>query len=223
MRGEITIDRLPVATVGNQVLVRVHDIFSGFTTKGGIQLVNLTDEEAWADSQQFNISEFAVRKGEVVVVPERIHKGSFDYSTVCEVEPGDTVYWSLISFKDHVPLNHDGVKYLLVDYHELLLKQSNGSLQPINGNGLFLPVSKEEQLLAYTVQTKVTDEWVLWKKPKEQVVYDRADRNFEHIWEEGDHVRLLVGSNPFKVEGDIRKELGADIYACPMKYIICTV
>lgn len=224
MRNEITIKTLPTKVVNNRVLVEVEDVFTSFKTDSGIELVNLTEHDSWSDSNQFNISEFVMRYGKVVLVPEIITQGSFSYNTKPEISVGDIVFWNLISFQDHIPLRLGKKVYLLVDYHEIHAKETpDGYLIPVNGFGLFLPVSETITALSYTQEQGVTDEWELYAKPENPVEYENTDRNASDIWEVGDRVRLLVKQSPYKLEGTIRKKLLMDLYACPMNYIICTV
>jgi hypothetical protein len=222
MRNEIRIEELPTKVINNKVLVHVNDIFSGFTTKNGIKIVNLTLDDSWGDSKEYNISEFVMRYGTVIHVPEVITKETFNYETKVEVQEGDIVYWNLISFADHLPIVHNKKLYLLVDYHELLARKRNDEITPINGYALFTPVSKEKNYLDYKVKTDVTDEWILEKLPDYIPVYDKNSRHPSGVWEEGDKVRILVRTSPFKLEGTIHKTLDEDLYACPVSYIICT-
>jgi len=223
MRNQIYIDSLPTAMVNNKVLVGVEDTFEGFKTKGGIELVNLTEPDSWADSKQFNISEFVMRNGKVLLVPKVITKGSFTYNTDCELEIGDTVWWNLISFQNHVPLIYNRKLYLMVDYHEILARKRDGKITPINGMGLFTPVAKTSTALSYCVQTGFSDEWILDTLPQRPLRYKDDRRSVSDIWAVGDKVRLLVGGSPFKLEGTINKSLEKELYACPMNYVICTV
>jgi hypothetical protein len=222
MRGQLTITKLPVKMVNNWVLVSVTDTFSGFKTKGGIDLVNLTVEDTWGDSSQYNISEFVMRRGTVLVAPKVATRGSFNWVTDIETQTGDTVFWPLSSFQGHIPLSYEGRAYLMVDYHELIARQRGGSVTPLNGYGLFKPVEEIKKALAYTIKNKVSDDWVLVKKPGKNVVYGKGLRIPASHWEEGEKVKLLVRQYPYKLEGDIDKSLPEDLYACPMNYIICT-
>lgn len=222
MRGELQINSLPVKMVNNHVLVLTEDKFSGFRTKGGIDVVNLTTDDTWGDSNQFTVSEFAMRRGQVILAPKTITKGSFSYETECEVQTGDIVFWNLASFQGHIPLKHDGKLYLMVDYHEILAYLRDGELTPVNGFGLFKPVKGEQKALQHTVTTKVSDDWVLHKKPVKTPVYSHAARSIASCWQPGDKVKLLVRQSPYKLEGNYDKSLPEDLYACPMNYIICT-
>ena len=222
MRDEINIDRLPKKTINNLVLVETEDIFNGFTTNGGIKLVNLTDKESWGDSKEFNISEFVMRYGKVVIAPETVTKGSFNYETEVEIKKGDIVFWNLISFANHIPLKYNDKLYLLVDYHEIIARERDGGLMPVNGFGLFSPVQKTEKALEYSVTSHISDEWVLETLPEKHVRYDDPDKKASGIWEQGDKVRLFVRQSPFKLEGTIRNKLEKELYACQMNFIICT-
>lgn len=223
MRGEIRISSLPKAVLNNKVLVGVVDTFETFITKGGINLVNLTMEDSWGDSNEYNISEFVMRHGQVILVPEVITKGSFNYKTEVELIPGDKVFWNLISFQNHIPLVHNKQLFLLVDYHEILARQRDGVVTPINGYGLFTSVEKTKNFLSYKVIDNCSDEWILKTLPEKNVKYDKGSRTVADCWEIGDKVHLLVHTSPFKLEGSINRSLDEELYACPMNYIICTV
>ena len=203
-------------------MVEVEDVFSSFETKSGIQLVNLTENDSWGDSNQYNISEFVMRYGKVVLIPEVITKGSFSYNTIPEIKKGDIVFWNLICFQDLIPLKFNEKLYLLVDYHELHAKESDGKLIPINGFGLFSPVSETFSALSYSKTQNISDKWILEELPENNVIYDDPDKNASDIWEKGDMVRLVVRQSPYKLEGTIRRKLDKELYACPMNFIICT-
>jgi len=223
MRNEITINTLPTKAINNRVLVEVEDVFTSFKTDSGIELVNLTENDSWSDSNQFNISEFVMRYGKVVLVPEIITRGTFSYETKPEINVGDIVFWNLISFQDHIPLRMGNKLYLLVDYHEIHAKETPDSdLIPVNGFGLFLPVSETITALSYSQTQGISDEWELFAKPESNVVYTNPERNASDIWEVGDKVRLRVRQSPYKLEGTIRRKLLMDLYACPMNFVICT-
>ena len=223
MRNEILIDHLPRKMVNNKVLVGLKDTFEGFTSNGGIKLVNLTEEDSWGDSIEFNISEFVMRHGKVILTPEVITKGSFGYETENELVPGDTVFWNLISFQSHIPFVYKKSLYLMVDYHEILARKRNGELTPINGYALFTPVGETLQALSYVIQKKITDEWELCRLPDKNVEYENKNRTVADCWEVGDHVRLLVQASPYKLEGNIQKTLDKEYFACPVNFIICTI
>jgi hypothetical protein len=223
MRNEININQLPTRVINNLVLVEVEDVFMSFTTGFGIQLVNLTENDSWGDSNEYNISEFVMRYGKVILAPEIITKGSFNYKTKVEIKTGDIVFWNLICFQDLVPLKFKNKLYLLVDYHEIHAKETpEGKLIPINGFGLFKPVSETFTALLYSKTKGISDEWILEAKPENNVVYDNPDRNASDVWENGDKVRLLVRQSPYKLEGTIRRKLEKELYACPMNFVICT-
>lgn len=221
MRGELFIEDMPIRMVNNMVLVGVEDTFAGFTTKGGIKLVNLTEEETWGDSKEFTISEFVMRYGKVMQLPNVITKGTFNYNTGCELRVGDTVFWSLVSFSQHIPIVYKRNLMLMVDYHEILARKRDNFVVPINGYGIFSPIGEERILLSHRINNEVSDDWVLEVKPEVNVKYDDNARPVSDIWDVGDHVKLLVRHSPYKLEGTINTLLDKKLYACPMNYIIC--
>lgn len=222
MRNELIVAKRPVRAVNNLVVVSVQDTFEGFRTRGGIELVNLTENDSWGDSGEYNISEFVMRYGTVEHVPEVISKGSYNYRTNVEVKRGDIVFWNLISFKDHIPIVVEKQLFLLVDYHELIARERDGEVTPLNGMGLFSPVELKQKIIAHTITAKLSDDWILEKLPDNKVVYDDHSRSDSDVWEVGDKVKLLVRQSPYKLEGTIRRRLEKELYACPIKYIICT-
>ena len=222
MREEIYIDKIPKKVINNQVLVGVEDTFDGFTSNGGIKLVNLTEKDSWGDSKEFNISEFVMRHGKVRLVPKSISMGSFSYATDVEIKPGDAVFWNLISFQNHIPLVYNNSLYLLVDYHEIIARERDGVITPINGYALFTPVSAEEKYLDYRINKAITTKWRLEVLPEKQVVHAIGARTAADIWDVGDVVQLLVGASPFKLEGTIKTSLDKNYFACPVNFIICS-
>jgi hypothetical protein len=221
MRNEILTSEIG-KPVNNKVLVEVEDTFSGFVSQGGIQLVNTVDGEAWGDNKGYNITEFIVRHGVVVGMPGVITSGSFDYETINELEIGDVVYWNSISFKSHQPIVCEGKKYLLVDYHEIILFIDKGIICPINGFVLLKAVPSEERALSYVVKKPITGKWEIYFKPLFHNTELNPKHEFTDIWSVGDIVHISVIDKPFKLEGDINKNIGIELYACYLRMVICS-
>lgn len=219
MRNEITTEKLG-RPVYNRVLVQVIDTFNEFKTKAGVAVVNAAHDEAWADSEQASITEFIPRHGIVHSLPKRITKGSFDYDTELEIEPGDIVYWNSISFKESIPLVYGKKKFLLVDYHELLLRIRYDKITPINGFALLRAVEKEEKVLSYTVQRNVTERWEIAYMPEKVNVELNKWNEFDNVWEVGDIVYLAVIDKPFKIEGFMNRYMDEVLYAIPLRMIL---
>lgn len=221
MRNELYLDKIG-RPIRNNILVEVIDTFEGFTTKTGINLVNATDKDAWGDSEKFNITEFIIRYGTVVKLPKKITAGTFDYDTENELVLGDTVYWNSISFREHTPIVVGDKKYLLVDYHEVILRIRNDNVTPINGFCLLLPIQEERTAFEYTVRTEKSNRWILYRKP-EKLVTELNPRNyFDDIWEIGETVYIQLIDKPYKLEGYINKTLRDNLYACPLRMIMCS-
>ena len=219
MRNELHVEKLG-KPVYNRILVSVIDTFDEFVSKGGVTLINSMAEGAWADSDIANITEYIMRHGVVVDLPDKVTSGSFDYDTDIEVKVGDIVYWNSISFKEHIPLVHEGKKYLLVDYHELLLRIRDDRITPVNGFALLRPIEKVATALAYTVVTPVTEQWEITHKP-ENLNWELSKHNkFYDIWEVGDIVHTMVRDMPFKLEGFINKVLKDQLYAVPLRMVL---
>lgn len=220
MRNELISDRFGIP-INNRVLVNVTDTFNSFISKGGIKLVNSVADDAWSDSYGYNITEFIIRHGTVCSLPEKIYPGDYDWDTDNELMIGDEVWWNSISFSSHIPIVIGDEKYLLVDYHELLMARRNGEIFPINGNVLLVPVPAEIRALDLIRVIKKTDIWEIFKKGK-LVKQLNPDNEFEDIWEEGEIIHSMVYDSPFQVEGDINKTLDLDLYACPLRMVLCT-
>lgn len=222
MRNEITVSQIG-RPIQNNVLIEVTDIFDEFTTSSGVVVVNAAHEEAWGDSAQYKISNFFIRHGKVVDIPDKIVPDSFDFIPEIEIMPGDEVYFNIIAFKDSQPIVFGDRKFLLVHYKEMYLRVRNGQITPINGYGVFTPVTEETKFGEYVSKKEVTDKWILRIKPDRYPIELNPRYHFDDIWSIGDRVMLKVLSRPFKVEGDFNKTLDKDLYCCPMRMIICEV
>jgi co-chaperonin GroES (HSP10) len=219
MRNEIHTDKIG-RPIRNKVLVEIEDTFEQITTKSGIVLPNLTDVETWADSRQYNISEFIPRQGKVVSLPEIITPGSFDYQTEAELQVNDVCYWNLVSFKSHIPIVCGEKKYLLVDYHEIICRVRDGVITPINGYCMLSPVSLETNALKFTRTEKITEKWKIHTMP-EKMPTELNPRYFcDTKWEVGDVVYIKVYKSPFKLEGDIVRHLSEPLYAILVRMIL---
>ena len=222
MRNEIIVESLGTPLM-SKILVKVVDTFDRFTSKGGIIIKNCANDEAWSDGEVYNITEFIPRHGEVVKMPRSINSHGYDYFTDCEIEVGDTVYWSIVSFENVTVLVCEGQRYVQIDYHALLIRIRNGKMLPINGNVLLSPVSKETKALSYTQTEKITDRWDIVQLSEKIPVSKIARRNGETDWEVGDRVILLVNRSPIKIEGDINKSLDREMYCAPWWMILVNV
>lgn len=221
MRNEIFTDRIG-RPVCNMVLVSVEDTFNEIKTDSGLILPNAAHADTWSRSPGYSFDEFAIRFGKVVSLPKVITAGSFDYETELEIEVGDTVYWNLMSFKNHIPVTCGDKKYLLVDYHEIIMKvDQKGQIEPLNGYCLFTPIAKEESFGVYKVTEEITEKWKIYQKPKSLNVELNPRYVFDDIWEVGDIVLLLVATHPFKIEGDLVKHLPVELFAAPLRMILC--
>lgn len=221
MRNELFSDKIGIPT-NNKVLVEVTDTFDSIITKLGIELPNMSHEDSWGDSPGYSFSEFIIRYGRVKATPRLITSGSFDYETNNELKINDIIYWNIVAFRDSQPIVVDNKKYLLVDYHEIILRVRDEAITPINGNCLFTPVQEEHTYGEYTHIVQKTKKWIIWRKP-EQLNKELNPRYYvDDIWEAGDEVYLQVMDKPFKIEGDIVKNLPVELYAAPLRMILCT-
>ena len=219
MRNEL-ITQIIGRPVRNKVLVEVTDIFNGIQRESGIYLPNHAHEEAWGRSPGFSLDEFFIRHGKVIAVPKIITHGTFDYETECELQEGDIAYWNISCFKDSQPVVMGDRKFLLVDYHEILIRVRDGVICPINGYALFTAIEEEERALVYTVKKK-KPKWTLYQKPEKLPVEHNPKYFYTDVFNAGDVVYLKVGDKPFKLEGEINKTLPIELYACPIRMILC--
>jgi co-chaperonin GroES (HSP10) len=222
MRNELITSKIG-KPLNNNVLIEVTDIFNEFVTKSGVIVFNAAHEDSWADSKEYKISNFFIRHGKVISIPDRLVPDSFDFETDIEVEPGDIVYFNIVAFKASQPLTMGDRKFLLVHYKELIVRVRNGQICPINGYGVFSPVKKESTFGIYTSVQDKTDKWILKIKPEKYPTELNDRYYFDDIWEIGDVVYLKVGDKPFKLEGELIKNLPEELYCCPMRMIIAEV
>jgi len=222
MRNEIQLEKLGKPLM-NKILVEIEDTSSEFTTKGGIIAKSDYDNEAWSDSIGHSVSEFIPRSGKVINTPRLITAYNYDYHTIREVEIGDIVFWNLICFAEMQVISCDGKKYVLCDYHDILIRLRNGVITPINGYVLLRPVSKETTALAYTKVQKVTDYWDIIKMPETIPISQVERRNSPTEWEVGDRVILMVFQSPFRIEGALNKVLEEDLYCAPVWMVLCSI
>ena len=223
VRNEIIVDKLGTPLM-SKILIKVQDTFDEFTTKGGIIAKSDVNKEAWSDSEGHNLSEFIPRHGEVVKMPRSINPYGWDYFTDCEIEVGDTVYWSIVSFENVTVLVYEGQRYVQIDYHALLIRIRDGKILPINGNVLFSPVPIEKKYLDHVVVEPITDRWTIYQLPEKVPVSKIARRNGDvSMWSKGDRVITLLNKALIKIEGDINKSLDKDLFTCPIFMILCNV
>lgn len=222
MRNEIAVSKIG-RPIQNNVLIEVTDIFDEFTTKSGVVVFNAAHEDAWGDSAQYKISNFFIRHGTVVRIPDRIVPDSFDFVPEIEIEPGDEVYFNIVAFKDSTPIVMDERKFMLVHYKEMYMSVRNGMIKPLNGYGVFSPVKSTIKFGHFESEKKVTNHWILRIKPHTYPAELNPRYHFDDIWEIGDKVMLKVLDKPFKVEGDFNRTLEEELYCCPMRMIMCSV
>lgn len=222
MRNEIEVDRLGIPVM-NKIFVKIQDIETEFTTKGGIIAKSDFAPDAWSNAEGHSVTEFIPRHGVVAAVPKIITAYGWDFDTDCEIQVGDTVFWSVGSFENHTVLCCNDEKFLSIDYHAILIRIRNGNILPINGNILLAPVAKEKTALRYTVAQKTSNLWDIVTMPEKIPVSKKPHRNGELPWSEGDRVILMVGMNAIKIEGDINKSLEKELYVIPWWMVLCDV
>lgn len=197
--------------LNNLVLVKIEDTFSEFTTKGGIELINHTGDDVWADSKDFTLSEHVPRHGTVISICNKINRESYTYETELEVKKGDEVYWGLSSFRDHFPIIYENENYLLLDYHTIIARMRGKDLLPVNTNILLSPIHEEFKALAYTKINKISKWWKVIAVPE-------IPKNIR--WDVGDKIFTIVGTAAMQLEGNLIKSIDKNIYAVPERFVI---
>lgn len=220
MRNEIPIDKLGIPVM-NQVFVKITDIEDSFKTKGGIIAKSDFVPEAWSNSEGHSVTDFIARSGVVAAIPKIITSHGYDYETECEIQVGDTVFWSIGSFESCSVLVCSGEKFLSINYHKLLIRERDGDILPLNGNVLLTSVSKVRTALSYTVTDKLSNLWDICQMPEKIPVSKIPRRNGEMYWEVGDRVIISVNQSAMKIEGDINKSLDKELYCVPWHFILC--
>lgn len=220
MRNEIPIDKLGIPVM-NQVFIKIEDIEDSFKTKGGIIAKSDFVPEAWSDSEGHSVTTFIPRSGVVSAIPGIITAYGWDYDTECEIQVGDTVFWSIGSFESCSVLVCSGEKFLSINYHKLLIRVRDGEILPVNGNVLLTCVSKVHTALSYTVTDKLSNLWDIYQMPEKIPVSRMPRRNGEIQWAVGDRVIILVNMSAIRIEGDINKILDKELYCVPWHFILC--
>ncbi len=224
MKKEIWIDQIGIPCM-NQVLIEIEDIYSSFKTKSGLIIKSNYHEDSTADSIGHSVSDFIPRKGKVIALPKYITNYKYDYDTTCELQNGDDVFWTPNSSSEQTVLfcSVFKKKYVLVDYHEIIIRERNGKLMPINGFILLSPVGKEEIALQYKKTSKISDLWDIKLLPETFPVSETETRNGEFIFEAGDRVKILTSMFPYRIEQEMNRKLDEDLFACYWWMVLCDI
>lgn len=208
----------PITPVRNQVLVEIEDTYDEKTSSGGVIMHNAAHFEAEADSTGFNLSEWIIRTGVVHTMPRTLTLGGYDWHpNEGEVKVGDQVYWSIaLFFKYPVIVTDDKRTFLLVNYHDLILKKVDGKPVPINGYYLFTQEVVDRVVFEHEYQEKLEEYKIV--AIGDQVEYESDAFNYESIWEVGDICTLMVP--PFKLESNISREYDKEYFLAQKRHIL---
>lgn len=199
-----------------KLIVKVKDQYSEMLSKGGIILHNAAHEEAECDSEGYMLSEWIMREGEVMAMPVDIQTEDFDWEYLHEVEIGDTVHWPIVRFFDYPAFRIGEDIFLIVDYGDLIAKERDGELTPINGFYLFTKIKETVKALAYEVEKDTM--WFKLEKKGVDVVYEDNRFNLPYLMNEGVHCLLIVP--PYKFEGTMSQRLDKEYFLCQKRHIL---
>lgn len=201
----------------NKVIVRIDDTYSLKMRKSGILAANAAHEEAEADSEGYELSEFIIRHGVVEKLP-RVIFPEYDWqANENEINVGDKVFWPIINFFQS-PIIHtfNGDVFIVVNYYDIHLKIVDSEPVPVNGYYLFEKCKKKESALDYSVEKD--SGWYSIKAIGKDVVYDNDNFNYPPIWETGD--RCLLNVPPFQLEAKSSEELPGEYYLAQKRHIL---
>lgn len=217
MREIIEIQKIPTP-VHNEVVIKIHDDYKVKERKSGVLLANSAHDEAEADSDGFQLSEFIIRSGVVVKMPRVLTK-EYDWFPVDgEIKEGDKVYWPIVNFFNYRYLYMlSGELYIVVKYYDIHAKEVDGEPVPVNGYYLFTKEKKKEVALQYVAE-KDSGWYTIKRKPENDVIYERDTFNTEDIWNEED--KCLLNVPPFQLEADTAEGFKEDYYLAQKRHIL---
>lgn len=201
----------------NKVLVKVTDTYNIKKSKGGLILSNAAHEEAKADSEGYNLSEWIIRHGEVVRMPRTLTKTGYDWEPCEEIEIGDEVYWSIVRFFDYPAFKKDYDFYLVVDYCDIYLRKRKEEITPVNGYYMFTQETVTKSIMEYEYEKNT--EWHFLEKKGKDVVYDH--HNDTQVWEVGE--KCLLSVPPFKLEADTDGEFDKQYFLAQKRHILLSI
>lgn len=198
-----------------KLLVEIDYNYYERESKGGVILPNAAHEEAEADGDGFNLSEWIIRHGKVVRMGESDNE-SYDWVSDGEIKVGDVVYWSIVRYFDYPLIEVDKTYYLIVDYHDILVRVRNEELSPVNGFYLFTNEPLEDGWGAFVAVKH--NPWYRLEQMGEEVKYEHYEFNYSGIWEVGMDCLLLVP--PIKLEADTNRHLDKDYFVAQKRHIL---
>lgn len=215
MKEYLFTDKLAKPPVG-YLLVEVENTYDERVSKGGIVLPNMAHEEAEADSKGYNLSQWIIRSGKVVTMAESNKNVDYDWSDENEIQVGDLVYWSIVNFFDAPVLRKDDRIFLLIKYHDILIRIRDGVITPVNGFYLFTKIKKTKKALFYEVEKR--NFWYKLEQMSKEVVYEDERFNFEPEFKEGWECFLLVP--PIQIEADTNINLDKEYFVAQKRHIL---
>ena len=208
----------PITPTQNKVLIEIEDTYDIKTSKGGVLMSNAAHFDAEADSTGYNLSEWIIRTGVVHTMPRVLTMGGWDWMpNKGEVNVGDQVYWSIARFFTYPVIQTDDKRmFLLVDYHDLILKKVDGKPVPVNGFYLFTQMTEERKVFEHTIVDKLEEYKIV--AIGDEIQYESDSFNYESIWEVGDTCILMVP--PFKLESKISQEFENEYFLAQKRHIL---
>lgn len=187
-------------------------------TESGLYVVAKSDDSIIAT---------LARKGIVVAYNEDTDYApyNFNYFTPCEVEVGDTVFYSASAIKDLYEHKDDmrlfecnNEFYAVVPYKFLVLRERNGEYLGLNDTVVMRPIKKKLSSFLYLEDTNMAkprgDVMEVVYTPSFNAVYDTYSRPLRCTKVEvGERVKLVFnGGTVSKLEDSLRLTMGEDLY-----------
>ena len=216
MRETIQIDKIPTP-VHNEVVIRIQDDYKVKQRNSGIFLSNAAHDEAEADSEGYELSQFIIRSGVVVKMPRILYPEYDWFANQREIKEGDKVFWPIVNFFNYRYLYMlSGELFIVVNYYDIHAKEIDGIPVPVNGYCIFEQEKKQEVAFEYVAE-KESGWYSLVRKPEKDVIYERETFNYEDIWEVGD--RCLLNVPPFQLEAKTSEEFEKSYYLAQKRHI----
>lgn len=200
----------------SKVFVKIKNSYDIKVSKGGVFLKNAAHEEAEADSHGFQLSEFIIRSGIIEKMPEGFSMNGYDWNLNNEIKVGDHVFWPIVRFFDYPLIQTEEGLYLLIDIHDLIVKEVDGEAIPLNGFYLFTQENKETRFGVYV--SKKPSGWYNLIRKGEEIVYDNNSFNYKAPWKIGCRCFLMVP--PFKLEADTGFEFKEEYFLAQKRHIL---
>lgn len=215
MKEVINVDTLATPPQG-KMIVKIDDTYDERVSAGGVILPNAAHDEAEADGEGFNLSEWIIRHGTVVKMPRFLSNEDYDWETADEIQVGDQVYWPIVRFFDYPVLRFEKQLFLIVDYFDILLRIREEEIRPVNGFYVFKQHPIIREWGAY--RKEVYNPWFRLEMMGDEVVYKNAEFNYPPEWKPG--MDCLIFVPPIKLEADTNKSLDEDFYMAQKRHIL---